>query len=88
MAKRLLLAIVAVIALLILAAPADASGYPPAEVEVVDVEAGEVPAPRDAARLPRTGDDSSVSLARVGVALVAAGGLVTVLTRRRREPAG
>jgi LPXTG-motif cell wall-anchored protein len=34
--------------------------------------------------LPRTGDDSSVSLARVGIAAIAGGGVLVALSRRRR----
>lgn len=34
--------------------------------------------------LPRTGTDSSVSLARVGIAAVAGGGVLVALSRRRR----
>jgi LPXTG-motif cell wall-anchored protein len=34
--------------------------------------------------LPRTGTDSSVSLARVGIAAIAGGGVLVALSRRRR----
>jgi LPXTG-motif cell wall-anchored protein len=38
-----------------------------------------------AGALPRTGDDTSLPLLRVGAVLVAAGGLLLFLTRRRRD---
>jgi LPXTG-motif cell wall-anchored protein len=37
--------------------------------------------------LPRTGDDSSIPLAKVGVALAAIGGLVTAVAAKRRKAA-
>ncbi|HET9609765.1 MAG TPA: LPXTG cell wall anchor domain-containing protein [Acidimicrobiales bacterium] len=37
--------------------------------------------------LPRTGDDSSIPLARIGLALAALGGLITALAAKRRKAA-
>jgi hypothetical protein len=35
--------------------------------------------------LPRTGDDTSLPLARIGLALAAAGGVVTAVAAKRRK---
>ena len=37
--------------------------------------------------LPRTGDDSSLPLARIGLALAAAGGVITAVAAKRRKAA-
>lgn len=37
--------------------------------------------------LPRTGDDSSIPLARIGLALAAAGGVITAIAAKRRKAA-
>ena len=36
-------------------------------------------------RLPRTGDDSSLPLARIGLALAAVGGVITAVAAKRRK---
>lgn len=91
MIKRVLLGLGLVAGLLVLAAPAGADDYPPAPQEepgpavtspTVSPPVQASPTPRGA--LPRTGDDSSLPLARAGVVLVAAGGLVVLAARRRR----
>jgi LPXTG-motif cell wall-anchored protein len=58
---------------------------PPAEVSEADVSAGsveEATAVQSVGALPYTGSDS-LPLAELGVALLAAGGLMTVAVRRR-----
>jgi LPXTG-motif cell wall-anchored protein len=92
--KRLVLVIGVVAALLFMAAPANADGYPPSDKggptvvqtqEHVRVVPSQAPAVRvTTGALPRTGDDSSLPLARAAVVMVAAGG-VLVLTARRRS---
>ncbi|HEX6238963.1 MAG TPA: hypothetical protein VFZ68_17325 [Acidimicrobiales bacterium] len=85
--KRLVLIIGIVAALLLSAAPANASGYPPKPpteappAEIVQPPA-EAPAPSGA--LPPTGDGTSLPLARAAVVMVAAGGLLVLAVRRRR----
>ena len=58
------------------------------EVQGQTVEAGvagaEAVAVEAAGTLPYTGNDSSLPLAEIGVALLAAGGLMVVLVRRRQ----
>jgi LPXTG-motif cell wall-anchored protein len=44
-----------------------------------------VPVARAATTLPVTGDDSSLTLARIGVVAVALGGIVLLATRRQRR---
>lgn len=85
--KRLLLVLGLVAALLLMAAPADAGdGYPPSDDGAPPAEQPEVtPAPSaPSGELPRTGDDSSMTMARVAVVFVAAGGLLVLATRKRR----
>ena len=90
MLKRLVLVIGVVAALMFMASPADAEGYPPSPkaphvdqpVSVAPTQAPVAGQPTGA--LPTTGDDSTVPLARVGVVLVAAGGVVLLATRRRQ----
>jgi LPXTG-motif cell wall-anchored protein len=89
--KRLFLVIGVVGALLFMAAPANADGYPPSdkgapppvEQPVVAVPS-QAPSAAPTGALPRTGDDSSLLLARAGVVMVAAGGLAVLAARRRR----
>lgn len=98
--KRLVLVIGVVAALLFMAAPANADGYPPSDKgkpPVVDVDAGktvvvgervvsgQAPTARvTTGALPRTGDDSSLPMARAAVVLVAAGGVLVLAARRHR----
>jgi LPXTG-motif cell wall-anchored protein len=96
--KRLVLVIGVVAALLFMAAPANADGYPPsdkAKPPVVKVDAPVVvaeragPGPAPTARvttgqLPRTGDDSSLPMARAAVVLLAGGGVLVLAARRRQ----
>ena len=64
-------------------------------VTVGDDECAPAPAPAapapsdgggsDSGSLPRTGDDSTIPLFRIGLALLAAGGLLVALTAKRRR---
>ena len=45
------------------------------------------PAAAPAGALPKTGDDSSIPLARLGVALAAVGGVITAVAAKRRKAA-
>jgi LPXTG-motif cell wall-anchored protein len=86
--KRVLLVLGVVVALLFMAAPANAddgypprdNGAPPAEETVVTARPPSAPS----GALPRTGDGSSMTLARVAVVTVAAGGLLVLAARKRR----
>lgn len=86
--KRLLLVLGVVAALLFMAAPANADdGYPPRDngappAEQTVVTASPPSAPSGA--LPRTGDDSSLTMARVAIVFVAAGGVLVLVARTRR----
>jgi hypothetical protein len=51
------------------------------------VVAGDGTAGGAAGALPRTGDDSSLPLARIGLALAAAGGVITAVAAKRRKTA-
>jgi LPXTG-motif cell wall-anchored protein len=82
--KRVMLGIVAVTAMVVLALPASADGYPPSEQGEPPVTV-EAPTPAGVqGELPRTGDDSSMTMARVAAGLVAAGGVLVLVARRRR----
>jgi LPXTG-motif cell wall-anchored protein len=86
--KRVLLVLGVVAALLFMAAPANAgdgyppsdNGTPPAQETVVTARPPSTPS----GALPNTGDDSSMTLARVAVVTVAAGGLLVLAARKRR----
>jgi hypothetical protein len=97
--KRLVLVIGVVAALLFMAAPANADGYPPSDKgkpPVVEVDThktvvvdrvvpGQAPTVRvTTGALPRTGDDSSLPMARAAVVLVAGGGVLVLAARRHR----
>ena len=98
--KRLVLVIGVVAALLFMAAPANADGYPPSDrpgkppaahvdtdrTVVVDrVVSGQARTARvTTGALPRTGDDSSLPMARAAVILVAGGGVLVLAARRHR----
>ena len=97
--KRLVLVIGVVAALLFMAAPANADGYPPSDkgkppaahvdtdrTVVVDrVVPGQARTARvTTGALPRTGDDSSLPMARAAVILVAGGGVLVLAARRHR----
>ena len=89
MMKRLVLVLGMVAALLFMAAPAGADGYPPSDNGAPPAEQPVVarPSPPSAApsgALPRTGDDSTMTMARVAIVLVAAGGLLVLGVRRRQ----
>jgi LPXTG-motif cell wall-anchored protein len=45
------------------------------------------PATEPSGNLPRTGDDSSISLAKLGLALAALGGIITAIAAKRRKAA-
>jgi hypothetical protein len=96
MAKRLLLIVSVVFALLLFAAPANADGhggYPPKAPEAPEAPSKAVVQPPAAvpsappvvtpSALPRTGDDTSMALARGAIVMVAAGGILTLVARRR-----
>jgi hypothetical protein len=48
---------------------------------------GSAPGSGAAGALPRTGDDSSLPLARIGLALAAVGGVITAIAAKRRKAA-
>jgi LPXTG-motif cell wall-anchored protein len=88
MMKRLVLVLGVVAALLFMAAPANADGYPPSDrgappAEQPVVARPSAPSAAPSGALPRTGDDSSMTMARVAIVLVAAGGLLVLAARRR-----
>jgi LPXTG-motif cell wall-anchored protein len=56
-------------------------------VQVVATQAGAGGGAQGAAPLPRTGTSSTIPLARIGIALLAAGGLVLAMTHRARRTA-
>jgi LPXTG-motif cell wall-anchored protein len=85
--KRLLLVLGLVAALLLMAAPANADeGYPPSDNGAPPAEQTVATAAPSApsGELPRTGDDSSMAMARVAIVFVAAGGLLVLAARKRR----
>lgn len=88
MLKRLVLVIGVLASLLVMADRAGADGYPPSPQapsgQQVSGERAPTPRAAPSGALPRTGDDSSMLLARVGIVTLAAGGLVLLAARRRR----
>jgi LPXTG-motif cell wall-anchored protein len=89
--KRVLLMLGVVATVVLMAAPANADdGYPPSDNGTPPAEAVIVPSaapaepPAPSGGLPRTGDDSSMTMARVAIGFVAAGGLLVLAARRRR----
>ena len=92
MVKRVLLVLGVVAALVVMAVPANAgdgypptdNGTPPAGETVIVPSAGSATPPDASGGLPRTGDDSSMTMARVAIGFVAAGGLLVLAARRRR----
>jgi LPXTG-motif cell wall-anchored protein len=84
--KRVVMAVAAVTALVSLALPAGADNYPPSHQggTPVTVEAPTTAEEPYNGDLPQTGDDTSVAMARVAAGMVAAGGVLVLVARRRR----
>jgi LPXTG-motif cell wall-anchored protein len=84
--KRLVVAIAVVVAVLTMAVPAGADGYPPSDQGAPPASAPSAAPSQQAptGALPRTGDDSSLVLARGAAILIAVGGVLVLAVRRRR----
>ncbi len=84
--KAIAAAAISTTALIGFAGVANAVTYDPA-VEDANVTAADPVAVSSAGTLPYTGNDSTRTLAEVGVGLLAAGGIATVVVRRRSAQA-
>lgn len=84
--KAIAAASISTMAIIGFAGVASAVDYTPA-VQDANVSQADPVAVSSAGTLPYTGNDSSRTLAEVGVGLLAAGGIATVVVRRRNAQA-